>query len=78
MAKVFNRKTKEIMWEDDICCRVEDAWFEVLDVLNGKRLDGHKRDDQWLMKVEMRLHDLINTLNEDPTPVEDIVYTVEI
>lgn len=72
MAKVCSGRKHEIRWEDDICAIVEDAWFEVLDVLNSKyRVDGHDTYDQWLMKVEFRLKDLIDTLNEDPTEIQD-------
>lgn len=78
MAKVYNARKNDLRWEDDIYCVVEDAWFEVLDVLNAKKLDGHNMDDQWLMKVEMRLRDLMNTLAEDPMDMEQAIQYKEI
>jgi hypothetical protein len=65
MAKVYDKKNDKLAWSySEIICPLEDAWFEVLDVLNTNKLDGHDIDDQWLMKVELRMKDLLDTLSE--------------
>lgn len=63
MGKVYSPKEKEILWQDDITPIVEEAWFEICDILAVKKLDGHDIYDQWLMKVEIRLRDLVDALN---------------
>lgn len=46
MAKVYDTKQKKMVWVDDgITCAVEDAWFEVCDVLAVNKLDGHDMYD---------------------------------
>lgn len=45
MAKVYNTKTNELRWEDDIAGVVEDAWFEITEILAVKKLDGHDMYD---------------------------------
>lgn len=68
MAKVYDTKQKKMVWVDDgITCAVEDAWFEVCDVLAVNKLDGHDMYDQWLMKVEDRLHALLDVLGDEPS-----------
>lgn len=67
MAKVYDTKQKKMVWVDDgIMCAVEDAWFEVSDVLAVNKLDGHDMYDQWLIKVEDRLRALLDVLNAEP------------
>ena len=52
MAKLYNTKTNEVVWNDsDLLAPVEDAYFELSDFLAMKKLDGHDRTDQWYMLV---------------------------
>ena len=69
MAKFYNSKEKKMKWvvDDGVVCAVEDMWFEVCDVLATNKLDGHDIYDQWLMKVEDRLHALLDVLEQEPT-----------
>lgn len=80
MAKMYDTKRNKYRWsQGEIVCVVEDAWFEVLDVLNSMgRIDGHDAEDQWLMKVEVRLKDLLGTLAEDPKSLQDEIDLQEI
>lgn len=72
MAKIYNSKEHEIYWSSsDVLCPVEDALWELRDIINAKRMDGHMRMDQWYMKVELRLNDLLDALIECPR-VEDL------
>lgn len=64
MAKVFLPKQKEIIWQDDIYCAIEDAMWEIREVLADKKLDGHDTYDQWLMAVERDISRLLDTLDE--------------
>ena len=73
MAKVYNTKTNSLRWEDDISGVVEDAWFEITEILAVKKLDGHDMYDQWLMAVELRVKDLMDTLNDSPYTYEDMI-----
>lgn len=72
--KAYDVKEKKMKWVDDgTICAIEDAWFEVCDVLATNKLDGHDTYDQWLMRVEDRLHALIDVLNCEPSyEIEDI------
>ena len=48
MAKIYDKKRKEILWEDqdgDFLCYLEETWWEVCDVLATKKLDGHDTYD---------------------------------
>lgn len=76
MAKIYDKKRKEILWEDqdgDFLCYLEETWWEVCDVLATKKLDGHDTYDQWLMRVERDMDRLLDTLNSyDPTAADII------
>ena len=61
--KIFNKLTKEIRWEDDATPLLYEIHDDILEVLAGKRLDGHDEYDQWLMAVEHDLRHLIYTLD---------------
>ena len=62
--KIYNKLTKEIRWEDDVSSFIDDIWYDVVEVLAQKRLDGHDEYDQWLMAVEHDLRHLRHTLAE--------------
>lgn len=67
MAKFYNEKTNEIYWSDaDIYCPLEDAWFQLLEFLAVKKLDGHDVYDQWYMAVERKIRELLDVLAESP------------
>ena len=72
--KVYNGVKHEMGWSScDLYGRVEDAWFEVLDVINSKRMDGHDMYDQWLILVERRINDLLTTLGSCPMTLTEQV-----
>lgn len=73
MAKFYNKKTNQILWgDDDIICPLEDAWSELREYIATKKLDGHDMYDQWLMKVEMKMDELLTVLVEEaPSCVPD-------
>lgn len=67
MAKLYNRKTKEIYWsDDDIICPIEDAYFELTDFIAMKKLDGHDVFDQWYMRVQAKMGELLDLMNNSP------------
>jgi hypothetical protein len=65
MSKIYDGKMKKYRFVNDgLVCAVEDAWFEVSDILAENRLDGHDEYDQWLMKLGDRLGLLLDVLQE--------------
>lgn len=75
MAKVFDKKRKEVMWEDadGFLCLLEETMWDVSDVLAAKRLDGHDEYDQWLMKVHWDMKRLLDTLCEYDYTVDEAI-----
>lgn len=68
MAKLYNKETHEVYWSGgDILAAVEENYWELLDFMNAKKLDGHDMKDQWYMLVCAKLDELIDALNENPT-----------
>ena len=67
MAKFYNSKRREVIWNDnDLFAPVEDAYFELSDFLATKKLDGHDRKDQWYMLVHQKLDELMDALDKNP------------
>lgn len=72
MAKIYNKKTNEIMWSDlDFCCQIEEAYWELLDFINCKKLDGHDMRDQWYMKMANKFKELLDVMDECPIDETD-------
>ena len=72
MAKLYNTKTKEILWSDtDIFCDIEDAYCELQVFLADKRLNGHDRYDQWYMAMYNKLDELIELMGKCPIDETD-------
>ena len=68
MAKVYDTKKHEIYWTaSDIVCPLEEVYWELLDFIAVKRLDGHDRRDQWYMAVHAKMQELLDLLEKDPT-----------
>jgi hypothetical protein len=64
--KLYYPKEHRIIYSPDI-----DIYFDLrrehdqlLDVLAAERLDGHNRYTQWMMKLEIKYQELLNTLDE--------------
>ena len=74
MAKIYDTKRKEILWEDtdgSFLCHLEETWWEVCDILAEMKLDGHDPYDEWLMRVEKDMDRLIETMiSYNPTAVD--------
>ena len=70
MAKFYDTKTNEVIWNDiDLLAPVEDAYFELSDFLAMKKLDGHDSTDQWYMLVHQKLKELMSALDMDPADI---------
>lgn len=68
MAKVYDTKKHEVYWTaSDIVCPLEETYWELLDFIATKRLDGHDMRDQWYMAVHSKLQELLDLLEKDPT-----------
>lgn len=66
MAVYYDKTTKKFTWTaDDLYGVLEDEYWKLVQVLAEDRLDGHDITDQWLMKVETRMRDLLDTLEKD-------------
>ena len=73
MAKVWNTKKHIIEWEDDILCAVEDAYWEVEEILYSitkSQIVDHD-DLVWLAEVKVRLKDLVDTLAKRDYDIDD-------
>lgn len=73
MAKVYNQKTHAIEWEDDILCAVEDAYWEVEEVVEANKRTENHDELIWLVEVKTRLKDLMDTLAKHEYLLDDIV-----
>lgn len=71
MAKIYTNN--DIYWSDaEIYAPIEDAYWELSEMLALKRLDGHNPHDQWYMAVHRKLSELLDVLDENPAKDTDI------
>lgn len=67
MAKIYDKVKHDIMWSDcDIYGPIEDAYWELSEVLATKKLDGHDMRDQWYMTIHRKLAELLDVMEECP------------
>lgn len=72
MAKYYNKKNHDIYWtDDDIACPLEEAYWELHDYIAVKRLDGHDIIDQWYIKMDYKMAELIDIMAECPIDLTD-------
>lgn len=74
MAKLYDAKLHKIRYSlpADLYFAIEEAYFELSEVLAVEKLDGHDRYDQWQMKLEMKMSELLDAINELDEETEDI------
>ena len=64
--KIYNAKEHRTLYSlnPDLYFDIEEEYFQLLDVLASERLNGHDRYTQWMMKLETRYKDLLETFRE--------------
>lgn len=67
MAKVYSKSRKEIMWEDNdgLFCLLEEAIWDIEEVLELRNPAKLNEYDEWLVKVLQQMDDLLDTLIEE-------------
>ena len=73
MAKIYNKKTHEIRWDDPgMFLRVEESFGDLNEYLAARaHLDGHMMDVQWYMSVWQKMNELLDLYTKNPNK-EDI------
>lgn len=73
MAKIYNKKTHEVRWDDPgMFLNVEESFQELNEYLaSRKNLDGHMMDVQWYMAVWQKMNELLDLYIKNPKE-EDI------
>ena len=63
---LYNPRSREITYSvhPDLYFTLEDEYMELLDVLAQNKLDGHDRYTQWMMKMEIKMKELLDTIGE--------------
>ena len=74
MAKLYDARQHKIRYSlpADLFFALEEEYFELSEVLATEKLDGHDRYDQWQMKLEIKMSELLDVMNELDEKVEDI------
>lgn len=64
--KLFDTKKRKIMYQlnPDLYFLLDDEYMELMDVLASERLDGHDRLDQWMMKLAIKMEELLDVMGE--------------
>lgn len=67
MAKFYCKKDNKIYWDENgLYSQLEEDYYELTDFIAGKKLDGHDSRDQWYMKVQLKMGELLNAMDECP------------
>lgn len=64
--KLYSTKEGRILYalNPDLYFILEDEYMELFDILASSRLNGHNRFDQWMMKMEIKMKELLDTMSE--------------
>ena len=64
--KLFDLQQNKIRYSlnPDLYFILEDEYLELYEVLATSRLNGHDRYDQWMMKMEIKMKELLDTISE--------------
>ena len=68
MAKIYNKKTHELHWDDPgMFLAVEESFWELNEYLAERNdLDGHMMDVQWYMAVWGKMNELLDLYTKNP------------
>lgn len=71
--KLYDTKERKVVYSlnPDLYLMLEDEYMELFDILAASKLDGHMRYDQWMMKMEIKMKELLDTMSELDEEVED-------
>ena len=74
--KLYDAKERKIMYSlnPELYLLLEDEYLELFDILASNKLDGHDRHDQWMMKMEIKMAELLDTMRElDDCPEDTLM-----
>lgn len=71
--KLYDVKERKMVYSlnPELYLILEDEYMELFDILAGSKLDGHMRYDQWMMKMEIKMKELLETMSELDEEIED-------
>lgn len=64
--KRYEPHTKRMLYSlnPDFYFDLDEEYWQLLDILTSEKLDGSDRYTQWMMKLETRYKDLLDTIRE--------------
>lgn len=73
--KIYDKNEHKVVYDfsTDLYFTLEEEYMELLEVLANARLNGHNRHDQWMMKMEIKMKELLDCMLELEREIQDAI-----